>query len=160
MVLKYSASYVTWGPTLIVTLPLAWLEINKLIIKIIFQFGVGPLRQVWETKVFRKNPLFSETRHFWKGVQIKRFWYLFWRWFEIKSLLKGKAFAKKNGVFQSIFKATPFEARRGQEFIKQNPFTIVLFDKSFENHFGNKSILEEGSDSLLNWEGPATRKYS
>jgi len=64
------------------------------------------------------------------------------------------------GGFQSIFKATPFEARRGQEFIKQNPFAIVLFDKLFINYFGNKSIFEEGSDSLLNREGPAKRNYS
>ena len=58
--------------------------------------------------------------------------------------MKGKAFAKQTGVFQSIFKATPFETRRGQEFIKRKPFTIILFDKSFINHFGNKSIFEEG----------------
>ena len=55
---------------------------------------------------------------------------------------------------------TPFETRRDQDFIKQSLFANTLFDKSFINHFGNKSIFKEGSDSPLNREGPAKRIYS
>ena len=66
--------------------------------------------------------------------------------------MKGKTFTKRKWGFQSIFKMTPFETRRDQDFIKQSLFANTLFDKSLINHFGNKSIFEEGSDSLLNRE--------
>ena len=74
--------------------------------------------------------------------------------------MKGKAFTSKNGFFQNIFKATPFETRRGEEFIKQNLFTNILFSKSFANHFGNKLIFEKDSNSLLNTERPTEKIYN
>ena len=76
------------------------------------------------------------------------------------SSFEGQNLCKAKWGFQSIFKMTPFETRRDQDFIKQSLFANTLCDKSFINYFGTKSIFEEGSDSLLNRERPAKRIYS
>ena len=101
--------------------------------------------------------MFSKTKHFKNEFKSKDFDTCLKIDLKPFLFLKGKAFISKNGFFQNIFKATPFETRRGEEFIKQNLFTNILFSKSFANHFGNKLIFGKDSDSLLNREGPAER---